>query len=93
VDRNGRDCEPGGLLGLVRLDLGDLGRDPPLGFRHVIGVLQPQEVPFRQAEELAQAQFGIARDVARSVDCPMDAIARHADRMRQLVLARRAPGL
>ena len=71
----------------VRFDLGDLGRNSALGFHRVIGILQPQEVTLRQAEEFAQAQVRIAGDAARSVYDGVNAIARHADRMSELVLA------
>jgi hypothetical protein len=75
------------LARLVRLDLGQLRRDATLGFQSVIGILQPQEIAFRQAEELAETQIGITCDGAGPIDDGVDAIARNANRMRELVLA------
>src|SRR5262245_21315196 len=75
------------LARLVRLDLGQLRRDATLGFQSVIGILQPQEIAFRQAEELAETQIGITGDGAGPIDDGVDAIARNANRMRELVLA------
>src|ERR1700730_9858685 len=41
----------------------------------------------RQTKELAQSQIGIARNIASCIDDRMDAIARNANRMSELVLA------
>src|SRR5580693_3666226 len=75
------------LVGPVRFDLGDLRPNAAFGFQRVIGVLQPQEIAFRQAEEFAQPQIGVARDAARANDDGVDAIAWNADRLSELVLA------
>ena len=51
-----------------------------------IGV-QPQEIAFGPAKKLAQAQIGITRNIAGSIDDGVDPIARHTDGMSQLILA------
>ena len=43
-------------------------RDPALGFEHVEGILQPQEIALRQSEQLAQQQTRVSGDIARAVD-------------------------
>jgi len=43
----------GSLNRLVGFDLGHLLCNAALGFQRVIGVLEPQEIAFRQAEKLA----------------------------------------
>ena len=81
---------PQGLLGRSRLkglDLGDLLSDLPFGFQCVEGILEPQEIAFRQAKKLAQSQVRIGRDAACSSNNRMNAIGRHADRLGELVLA------
>ena len=84
---NDRFHGSGRLLGLIGLDLRDLGREPALRFEGVKGVLEPQEVPFRQSEELAEPQIGIRGDVASPVDDRVYPVAGNADGMSKLVLA------
>jgi hypothetical protein len=77
--------DPGRLLRLVGFELGDLTRQAPLRFERLIGVLQPQEIAFRQAEKSAQPQIGIRGYVASAIDDRVDPVARDANRMSELV--------
>lgn len=84
VDRSG---QPGSCHGGAGPDLGKLRRDPAFRLQRVKGVLQAQEISLRQAKKFAQAQIAVGGNIARALDDGVNAIGRHANGVRQPVLA------
>ena len=64
-----------------------LSRIGRVSLQCVVGILQAQKIAFRQPEELTQTQVRIGGNIACPLDDGVNPVARHADRLRQLVLA------
>lgn len=79
--------QPGSRHGGAWLNLGNLRRDPAFCLQRVKGVLQTQEISLRQAKKFAQAQIAVGGNIARALDDGVNAIGRHANGVRQPVLA------